>query len=218
MPVTRNECARCGTCCRKGGPGLHIEDKRLLEEKVLEPGDLVCFRKGEFAFDQAGQCLAPLDQELLKIRGKEDGWECLFYDPSTRGCLIYGDRPLECRTLMCWDTGPIEEVMGRDDRLTRLHLVPGDSGLGELIREHESRCGLGRVRAITEKGDVETRALRQEILDLCFYELSFREAISQKTGTPDNVLECYFGRPLFRAVRGYDPWFGSDDFLGYFSG
>ncbi len=209
-------CQRCGTCCQKGGPGLHLEDIRLIKMKVLSPDTLICFRKGEFAFDQARQCLAPLTQELIKIRGKEKGWECLFYDPSTRGCGMYENRPLECRTLMCWETKGIEELITSNDRLNRFHLVPEDSGLAALIKEHESHCALEHVARILRPGGAEKPGVRQEILDMCSYDMSFREALKQRAGIDDHVLECYFGRPLFRAVLGYDDWLGSEDFLRYF--
>lgn len=214
--MIKKKCVRCGTCCRKGGPGLHLEDKGLIDEGVLDPGDLVCFRKGEFVFDQARESLVPLEEELIKIRGKQGSWECLFYDPAIRGCQIYRNRPVECRILTCWDTGPIEELMNRDDRLTRSHLVPEKSGLAELIREHEARCGLHLVDAVVRTNDMDTPSVRREILDICSYDLSFRETLVQKTRTGMTELECYFGRPLYRAVLGYDPWLGSEDFLGCF--
>ncbi len=200
----------------KGGPGLHPEDKRLLEGKVLEPADLVCFRKGEYAFDQAGQRLAPLEKELVKIRGKKGSWECRFYDPALKGCRIYGHRPLQCRVLMCWNTRPIEELMRSGERLTRLELVPEGSALAGLIMEHETRCALSTVGSIVREDGMDAVGARQKILDMCSYDLSFRDALREKTGVLENVLECYFGRPLFRAVLGYAPWFASSDFLGYF--
>lgn len=216
MPVTRKECIRCGTCCHKGGPGLHVEDKQLVEFRVLEPGDLVCFRKGEFAFDQLGQRVAPLERELIKIRGKGGSWECCLYDPQAKGCRIYQNRPLECRTLMCWDTGPMEELMQRDDRLTRAHLVAEDSAMAQLIRLHEEQCGLDRVAALIREGDMQSAATRQELIDLCLYDLSFREVVVEQAGLQENLVECFLGRPLFRAVLGYDPWLGSHDFLRHF--
>ncbi len=187
-----------------------------MEKGVLEPGDLICFRKGEFAFDQAKQCLLPLQQELIKIRGKEEGWECLFYDPSTKGCRIYEHRPLECRTLMCWDTRTIEQLIDSTDRLTRSHLVPEGSGLAALIQEHEDRCGLDTVAQMLQHDPGDLVQVRQAILDLCFYDLDFRQALKQRIAVQDHVLACYFGRPLYRAVLGYDPWLGSEDFLRYF--
>ena len=28
-PELKTECERCGTCCMKGGPALHLEDKKM---------------------------------------------------------------------------------------------------------------------------------------------------------------------------------------------
>ncbi len=217
MSHTEISCKRCGTCCRKGGPGLHRKDAGLIETGVLSPEDIICFRAGEFAWDQAAGRLQPLTQELLKIRGKGGTWECLFYDAPSCGCGIYSGRPLECRTLMCWDTAPLEHVMKTEQRLQRSDLVPPDSGLGALMADHEDRCSLGRVAdRVAEHGEGSPE-VRAAVMEMCSYDRCFRQALREKTGAGDHVLECYFGRPLFRAVRGYDPWFESEDFLKEFT-
>ena len=216
--VSRTEvsCRRCGTCCRKGGPGLYREDTGLIREGVLFCEDIICFREGEFAYDQARGCLAPLKGELLKIRGKAGTWECMFYDASSRGCGIYTHRPLECRTLMCWDTAHVKEIMRTGTRLQRRDLVPEGSGLAALIADHDGACALALVaRRVLEHGQGDPNA-RPAIIKMCSYDRSFREALQEKTGISDHAMECYFGRPLFEAVRGYDPWFASEDFLKYF--
>ena len=43
--MTVNSCRRCGTCCEKGGPGLHVADMGLLEHIPMK--DVVCLRRGE---------------------------------------------------------------------------------------------------------------------------------------------------------------------------
>lgn len=217
MSVTNISCRRCGTCCRKGGPGLHPEDVLLIEQGVFSCDDIVCYRKGELAYDQAKGRLEPLKTELLKLRGKEGTWECVFYDPGTRGCRIYDGRPLECRTLMCWDTKPLEKIMTDDNRLQRRDLVPEGSGLAELIADHEAHCALEKVTRLLDSDASKYRDGRAEIIDICLYDQRFREAFQEKIEAAGPVLECYFGRPLFRAVRGYDPWFESEDFLRYFT-
>lgn len=218
MSVTKRSCRRCGACCRKGGPGLHGEDAGLIKQGVFSSKDIVCFRKGELAYNQAKGRLEPLSCELLKLQGKKGTWECLFYDPGSKGCRIYAGRPLECRTLMCWDTKPLEKIMTDDDRLQRRDLVPQNSGLAALMADHEAHCALERVVHLvgTNQDVMEERDRRAKIIDICLYDLHFREAFREKTGVADAALYCYFGRPLFRAVRGYDPWFESEDFLRYF--
>ena len=217
VSVTNISCRRCGTCCRKGGPGLHAEDAGLIEQGVVSCEDIVCFRKGELAYDQARGRLEPLKSELLKLRGKEGTWECLFYDPGSKGCRIYAARPLECRTLMCWDTKPLEKIMTDDDRLQRRDLVPQGSGLAALIADHEGHCALEKVVRLVGSDALKYRDGRAEIMDICLYDRRFREALEEKIEAAGPVLECYFGRPLFKAIRGYDPWFESEDFLRYFS-
>ncbi len=45
------ECIRCGTCCKKGGPVLHHEDKDILRGGHVGYEHLVTLRKGEQAYN-----------------------------------------------------------------------------------------------------------------------------------------------------------------------
>ena len=107
-------CLRCGTCCTKGGPALHKEDKDILLDGHIGRERLVTIRKGELAFSPLSGKLEPLQKELVKIAGKGNGWSCCFYDTEKASCSIYSHRPLECRILKCWDTEQLLSVVGKD--------------------------------------------------------------------------------------------------------
>ncbi len=47
----RTYCIRCGTCCMKGGPVLHQQDKAILLEGYAGHQHLITLRKGEMAYD-----------------------------------------------------------------------------------------------------------------------------------------------------------------------
>ncbi len=52
-----NTCLRCGTCCEKGGPGLHQEDRMLIEKGQIPAKYLYAIRKGERVYDNVKGCL-----------------------------------------------------------------------------------------------------------------------------------------------------------------
>jgi Fe-S-cluster containining protein len=35
MSKVITKCIRCGTCCKKGGPSFHLEDKMLIEKGII---------------------------------------------------------------------------------------------------------------------------------------------------------------------------------------
>ncbi len=45
----KQACDRCGTCCRQGGPALHIQDRHLVAPGFLGFDVLVTIRRGELA-------------------------------------------------------------------------------------------------------------------------------------------------------------------------
>ena len=56
-------CMRCGTCCTKGGPALHKEDKDILLDGHIGRERLVTIRKGELAFSPiSGKILTPSER------------------------------------------------------------------------------------------------------------------------------------------------------------
>jgi len=80
-----SECKRCGTCCKKGGPCFHVEDKMLIEKGVILIKYLYNIRKGESAYDNIKGCLIPVTSELIKIKGIYD---ILGYDDSIRELVV----------------------------------------------------------------------------------------------------------------------------------
>lgn len=188
--MNRFRCTQCGVCCRKGGPGLHTEDKERISRLGL--ANVVCLRPGELAFDPQTNRLAPLHEELLKIRGKDQGWECIFFDVH-RACTVYQDRPLECRALHCDNTDAIFHALALP-RLNRAHLVPQESALGECIAEHER---LFPVRKALDLLEHRTSAATQALETLVRNEVLFRQSFADRVQVEDVDLWLYFGRPLW---------------------
>lgn len=202
MSSTVSSCARCGTCCSKGGPGLHVQDVELYASGSLTKDDLLTLRKGERVRDNVRGGFTDLDHEVVRVRSSADSSACCFYDPVGKGCAIYAERPLECRVLRCWEPAGLISMYDRD-RAGRLDLIPGGSALGELIREHEQRCGIPEVRDLVTGVTSGLEKALKGLADMLRFEASLRSGLQDRTGASDQALEFLFGRPLPRILPLY---------------
>jgi Fe-S-cluster containining protein len=186
-------CSRCGECCRKGGPALHREDLPLLRT----PGgpdlaDLVTLRAGEPVLDQVRGRVEPLATEIVKLRGRDGSWTCLFYRDQDAACAIYEARPLECRVLSCRDTRELERLYARD-RLTRRDILPAGHPLLDLVAEHEQRCPVSGYAGLLESEAPGDRRRRDAMLA---WDREVRLLVTEKSGMDPAILDFLFGRPL----------------------
>jgi len=198
---TRTECIRCGTCCEKGGPALHLEDLELVVSGALPASSLYTLRSGEPVRDDVAGTVTPLEDEIIKIKPARGTQACIFYDSTLKACSIYKSRPVECRVMKCWDTGEIEALYSAD-RLTRRHVIPSDSGLWKLIHAHEDRCGFARVLSLVrELGSRAEGENLESLMDMLNYDLYLRPMVAEKTSIGAEDLDLVFGRPLHEAVK-----------------
>jgi hypothetical protein len=162
----------------------------------------VTIRQGEPAFDNvAGRCV-PVPTDIVKIAGSKDKTRaCRYYDRDNGICSIYDHRPLECRTLTCWDSAALEAIYNHD-RLTRRDLVASVEGLWELVCDHQTRCGydlitdlVARLKAAWMPGIVD------DLLHLIRYDQSLRQAIRERSHQQARHLDFLFGLPLTETIR-----------------
>ncbi len=193
--VIQKECTRCGTCCAKGGPALHREDLVRLEKGAFGRKDLVTFRRGELMRDQITGELVPLDEEIVKLRGRDtQTWTCCFLNVVDHLCFIYADRPAECRALDCWNPEEITAMYDKD-RVTRADILGEDSGLAELILVHEEKCGYVTLERLAAAFDTDASA-RETFIEAVRFDMAFRAVVQEKASIPANELEFFFGRTL----------------------
>lgn len=199
-------CQRCGTCCRKGPPGLHTQDKKLYDQGILRKEHLLTLRKGEWVYENIKDQRIVLAEEMIRIRSKKSEAACLFFNGLENSCDIYGYRPLECRVLQCWDPSGILDIYA-ENRLGRSDLFAPDSALLGIVMEHEKRCPYDRVAELSGnikgKTDPESTDLA-ELAEMIRLDLGMREALRDRTGADDLVLEFLFGRSLSKTL----PTFG----------
>ena len=199
MPGTRGqtECQRCGTCCLKGGPALHTEDRRLVRDNFIPRQALIAVRKGEPVFRPDSPIPAPSTSEFIKLKGKAAEWACIFYEQRTASCAIYRHRPLECVLLKCWDTAELQEIAGRD-LLDRFSLISPEEPVYEYIREHEKQCSLGILAGMNlGRNRKIAKDLLAELSLLVNKDLALRAKALDDLELSLDLELLYFGRPLF---------------------
>lgn len=196
----QNECLRCGVCCEKGGPALHIQDLPLVQKKHLEINQLITIRKSELAHDPVTDDVKPVTSELVKIRGDRGEWCCCFYDRKKKGCGIYGHRPLACRTLKCWDTDDILKLSGRD-LITRLDIMEKDNPLRAIIMEHEHLFPCPDLVMLSQDNSHSLDKIIPELEKIVVGDLHYRSRIISAFNLSVEEEAFYFGRPVFQLIE-----------------
>ncbi|MBI5592245.1 MAG: YkgJ family cysteine cluster protein [Deltaproteobacteria bacterium] len=199
IPPSLTECRRCGTCCDKGGPTFHVEDRMLVDSGLVPAKHLYTLRKGELVNDSIKGRLLPLESEMIKIKGQNRAWTCVYFDKAGSACGIYEHRPLECRILKCWDTRDIEAVYSQN-RLTRKDLLSGIPALWSLIQDHDLRCSHVTLRKLLDAKSVGATA-KKTVQEMVEYDRAIRILVVEKAGVESNMLDFIFGRPLSEAIR-----------------
>jgi Fe-S-cluster containining protein len=190
-------CIRCGTCCEKGGPTLHSEDRIFLQKGTLKPMHLFTLRAGELAYHPLEERLIELSDDMIKIKGRDGSSACTFYDADQHACGIYESRPLECRALKCWDTGDVEGLF-MQDLLSRLDLCPKGSAVADLILAYERSFPPGRIYGLLSEAASPEGAQQTgpEIEQMVSTDDAFRQKVVEALGLGEDELEFFFGRPV----------------------
>jgi Fe-S-cluster containining protein len=145
----------------------------------------------------------PVDSDIIKIKGKEDTWTCIFFDEQNKQCSIYNDRPQECRALKCWDTRELEKMYARR-RLTREDLIAGIEGLWDLIKDHQERCDYQKIKKLINDlaGPYKDKA-RKKLLEIIQFDAEIRQLVVDQGGLEPAMLDFVFGRSLKKTLPNY---------------
>jgi len=212
-PGNITSCIRCGTCCLRGGPVLHREDRHILLSGRVGHADLITVRKGELAYNPLNNRLEQVTRELIKVAGKGDGWACCFYDEEASSCMIYGGRFLECRLLKCWDTSGLLSVIGKDT-IRRSDIINPNDPIMDVIEMHEADCPAGEVndlisRMSSARSDKEIMCRLSAVV---VRDISIRSYALSELGLEREYELFIFGRPLEKIIsdRGVSVRFSED--------
>ena len=201
MSKNITQCIRCGTCCLKGGPILHHEDKNILRGGHIGYQHLVTIRKGELALNPLTEKLEPVHKELIKVVGKGKDWCCFFYDEKETSCAIYDYRFLECRLLKCWDTSDLISVIGKNT-ITRYDIINPDDPILWVIETHERDCPLHEVENLIftlSQGTDKSKTLAK-LTELVRKDLTIRSYAFSELGLKAEFEFFIFGRPLSKLL------------------
>jgi Fe-S-cluster containining protein len=194
------DCIRCATCCKKGGPAFHRQDKELLTSGRIKTTAVFTIREGEPVFDNISGDLIAAPTDIIKIKGQADGWTCRFLGVDEKTCTVYDNRPFECRIMRCWDTTEIEAAYN-EQRLTREDLLAGVEGLWDFIGEHQAECSYDTVRRLlTEGGGRLTGPAVEVVLQMIKYDLAVRPMVIEKGQLDREWIEFLLGRPLIETI------------------
>ena len=198
-----NSCIRCGTCCAKGGPAFHLEDRGLVDEGVIHTRHLYTIRKGEMVHDNVRGLVMPSVGEMIKIKGVEGSWQCTFFEEEEKACRIYAHRPQECRILKCWDPAELA-AMYEKDRLTRGELLAGIAGLWDLVEEHERQCSYAGLKQSLDRlaGSAEQAAIKAAA-SMVRYDQEVRHLVVSRGGVAADMTDFLLGRPLAETIQAF---------------
>jgi Fe-S-cluster containining protein len=198
VEATREACVRCGECCWRASPTLLLPDLHLLEQEILTWKDLYTLRPGDLGTSREGSPMT-LEEERLKVREVPGSQQCTFYQAATQTCRLYDHRPEQCRRQHCWGEPPPPPAP--EEFLTREHLFAQAPEIWDLIRAHEERCHLPRLKESLE----EVAAGREEAGEALFEALHFdhylREMFLKEWGLSKEVTELILGRPVTHFLK-----------------
>jgi Fe-S-cluster containining protein len=196
-------CSRCGTCCKKGGPAFHIEDRHLIQKGIILLKDLYTIRKGEPVYDNVKGGRIPAPSDIIKIKSGLTDTTCTHYDEKGSGCSIYEHRPMECRLLECWNTGEFEKQYA-SDRLTRKDLLPESNDLWLMVVDHDKRCDYSIIHQHLGPVGENTRSTVPPVVrEMVRYDLHFRTLLAKKGGVDPAHMDFLFGTPLAETLKRY---------------
>ncbi len=196
---SQSACRQCGTCCRNGGAALHQSDISILQQGLIPRSDLITIRKGEFAHNPLSGSIQATANEIVKLRGTGKEWVCCYYDPLSKSCKIYGNRPVACSTLKCWEPEESLKLVGTD-LLSRVEILGNDSATILLIAEYEGNCPLPDFKNLGYDLDLSAGETLEGLEKSVNSDLAFRNhavALSAMILKDEMFL---FGRPLFQML------------------
>jgi Fe-S-cluster containining protein len=194
-------CERCGECCRKGGPVLHLSDREIMLAGHAGHADLVTLRKGETVMNPVSGRLEACQREMIKVRGAGTGWVCIFHQGQDRSCKIYPHRFLECRVLKCWDAAGIMAVMGKD-LIARADLINPSDPVHELISMHEAECPSVEIRQLTHEalyGKDKLTAMKR-LSEIVRLDRAVRSYAVSDCGLNREHEQFIFGQPVLKLL------------------
>lgn len=197
MAKARTHCIRCGECCIQSSPTLQVQDLRLIEEGAIARQDLYAIRKGEMVWDNVIAALVITQEEMIKIRERDDGG-CIFYDDTDKACKIHEKRPAQCSAMDCWDSSRFMRVY-KEPKLTRKDVVKNPA-LAGLMRAHEGKCSYEAMEGFVKRIETEGDNAVEAVIQMLRFDNHLRPYISQRLDLDLKEMNFIFGRPMTETI------------------
>jgi Fe-S-cluster containining protein len=194
----RTSCIRCGECCLKASPTLHLEDIPLVRNGHIDKSNLYTIRVGELVLDNINDTLMETPHEMIKLRARKEGRGCSYYDEVTKLCSNHAYRPIQCKALACWDVSKFLQVHRRP-KAVRKDIIT-DTVLRGLIDRHEEKCSYKAVKQWVKRIESEGDSAIYKFMDLLKFDCSLRPFVSEKLGVESYQMDFVFGRPLTETI------------------
>jgi Fe-S-cluster containining protein len=200
-PKKITECIRCGTCCLKGGPVIHHEDRKILSAGHIGYQHLVTIRKGEPVLNPLTGKLESSQKELIKVIGKGEDWSCFFYNKEDSSCKIYAHRLLECRLLKCWDTAELVSVIGKNT-IKRTDIINPEDPIRQIIETHEKKCPCEEIDnlIVTLSKESDKSETLRRLTEFVHKDMAVRHYAFSELGLKTDFEFFIFGRPLSKLL------------------
>lgn len=194
-------CKRCGECCEKGSPTLHVSDADLIKNGSLKYSDIFTIRVGELVYNNVDDEFISIDYETIKVKERPNGRVCTFYDESSKECKIYNTRPNQCRAYECWNTDKFMEFYN-EEKLTREHVLHGMDWLMDIVEAHEKKCNYLNLTDIVLR--VQRGAdMVNDVFEIMEYDNTLRDVLIKEKNIPAEYLPVLLGRPIEQTIIMY---------------
>lgn len=193
---TRPYCIRCEECCKKAPPTLHKEDKRLFDNNILNKTHVYTLRKGEIVHSPMEDRTYSIEEEMIKVKGQSGTNKCIFLCKD--GCLIYDNRPLQCRNFECWNPHQFIETF-RKNKLIRDDIIKDSDMMKDIIAYHEEKCSYVLLKKALR--ELEHSGKDNEVIDILSYDTYLRPYLHNKISLSSDKLDFYLGRPFMETVK-----------------
>jgi len=193
-------CLRCGECCERGSPTLMIADLHLFENDTLHMTEVYTLRRGEKGASPRTGEVVTMTEERLKLKEHSGTKHCLYYATDPNRCLIYDQRPEQCRQQLC-NRSSDERPPADSGYLTREVIFGQHEELWELIAAHEQRCSIDRLEAALRDLAEDKAADSKALFDMLHFDHYLRQMLLQEWELPPGALDFLLGRPMSQVIR-----------------
>jgi Fe-S-cluster containining protein len=200
LQEVKDICLRCGECCVKSSPTLTTADMHLFQNDILHWSEVYTLRRGEKGVSPRTGEVVSIEAERLKLKEHSGTKHCLYYATNPNRCLIYEQRPEQCREQLC-NRSEAERPDTASEFLTREDIFGPHPELWALISAHEQRCAIVQLENLLQNLSEDNAVASEALFDMLHFDHYLRQMLVQEWEIPPGALDFLLGRPLTQLIR-----------------